>query len=284
MRFIPLIEITCMKSLYLFILVFLPAVVAAQSGNLKGRIVDESTGTPVEYGIVLEYSRQVSTYSDRQGQFTVETFKGDTVVLSALGYYYCKVIVTDSLLHVTGPVIFKVSPRLYEISEARIVSLGTYSEFRKNFINLHQDNQKTEELAENINKSSTVAAQEGYEQFQQERERNGITLMSIPIRSPEDRERIRLAKIIQTENIRDQVYRRFNPDLVKRVTGLTTDDDIIEFMVFCDFTDKFILENTEETLIAQMRLKYDAFKVRKQMGKAHMNPLNLNTDTNNPFV
>ncbi len=273
-----------MKPLYLIMLAVFPTLLYGQSGILRGKIVDEATGNPVEYGIVLEYSRQQSIYSDRKGEFTADISKGDTLVVSALGYYYCKVLVSDSLLNLEGTVTFKVSPRLYEITEARIVSLGTYDDFRHNFINLKTGNENTERLAEHLTASSAVAASEGFDKYQQNRQRDGVTIMSVPIRGPEERERIRLAKIIEREKVRDRVYERFNPELIKKVTGLNNDDDIIEFMVFCDFTEKYLLEVEDDLLIAQIRMKYDAFKIRKQTGKAHLNPMNLNSDTNNPNV
>jgi len=246
--------------------------------------VDETTGKGVEYGIILDYSRQFSIYSNHGGEFSIDTKAGDTLVLSALGYYYRKVVVTDSLLRTEGTHIFSVGPRTYELTEARIVSLGTYNEFRNNFINLHQEKTPTEELTENLTAWSDEAAKEGYERYQQNRQHDGVTLLSVPIRGPEERERIKLAKIIEQENVRDQIYRKFNPEIVKKATGLTDDNVIIEFMVFCDFTDQYLLEIDPYKLISQIVLKYDAFKIRKQVDKVRENPVNLNSDLVNPNV
>ena len=110
----------------------------AQPGPLRGKIVDEETGRSVEYGIVLNYSRHVTMYSSSTGEFYLQANPGDTLVLSAMGYYYRKIIVSDSLLTASMPVTFNVSPRAFEIGEAKIVALGTYDQFRQNFVNLEQ--------------------------------------------------------------------------------------------------------------------------------------------------
>jgi hypothetical protein len=256
----------------------------AQPGPLRGKIVDEVTGRSVEYGIVLNYSRHVTMYSSSTGEFYLQANPGDTLVLSAIGYYYRKIIVSDSLLTASMPVTFIVSPRAFEIGEAKIVALGTYDQFRQNFVNLNKPKTKTEELADKLADWSKTAGIEGYQRYQENRERNGITLLTIPIRSRDDKERMALAKIMETEKVRDRIYQKFNPEVVKKVTGMTEDHEIIEFMVFCDFADQYVLDVNEYTLMEQIALRYELFKRKKKAEQSGENPVNLNDGLNNPNV
>ncbi len=86
----------------------------------------------------------------QQANSYLQANPGDTLVLSAIGYYYRKIIVTDSLLAASMPVTFEVSPRAFEIGEAKIVALGTYDQFRQNFVNLDKPKTQTELLTEQI--------------------------------------------------------------------------------------------------------------------------------------
>ncbi len=255
-----------------------PVMLTAQSGPLRGKIVDELTGKSVEYGIVLNYSHHSTLYSSATGEFFLQAYPGDTLVLSAIGYYYRKIIVTDSLLAAAMPVKFVLSPRAFEIGEARIVPLGTYGQFRQEFVNLDKPKTKTELLTEKITDWSKKAAAEGYEKYQQNKLHDGVTLVSVPIRTPEEKERIALARIMEKENLRNRIYQKFNPEVIKNVTGITEDHEIIEFMVFCDFDDQYVLDVNEYTLMEQIALRYKLFMKKKKAEQAGENPVNLKTD------
>jgi hypothetical protein len=239
----------------------------AQTGNFHGTLLDAITGRAIDYGIVYNYSRNINIYSTPSGEFTITALPGDTLVVSALGYYYAKAVISDSLLQSGSPVAFRIEPRAYEIEEARIVSLGTYEEFRQNFIHLDKPKTATEKLAENLAIVSREVAKEAFAAAQvQRKSENGITIASFPIRTPEEKERIRLAEIVKKEKVRDQVYAKYNPAVVKKVTGLEADDEVIEFMQFCDFSDDYLMKVNEYDLMAVIQSKYRAFKARKQAG------------------
>lgn len=254
----------------------------AQPGPLRGKIVDEQTGRSVEYGIILNYSRHITLYSSATGEFFLRASPGDTLVLSAIGYYYRKVIVSDSLLTASMPVTFNISPRAFEIGEAKIVPLGTYSQFRQDFVNLDKPKTKAEQLRDQIADWSQKAAAEGYEKYQQNRIHDGVTLLTVPIRTRDEKERIKLAKIMESENLRNRIYEKFNPEVVKKVTGMTEDHEIIEFMVFCDFSDQYVLDVNQYTLMEQIALRYELFRKKKRAEQSGENPVNLKDDHTNP--
>jgi hypothetical protein len=268
----------------LFLVGFLSAgliVLNAQPGPLRGKIVDEVTGRSVEYGLVLNYSRHATIYSSSTGEFYLQANVGDTLVLSALGYFYRKIVVSDSLLSASMPVTFIISPRAFEIGEAKIVALGTYDQFRQNFVSLDKPKTKTEELTEKIADWSQKAASEGYQRYQENLMRDGGNLLTVPIRSRDEKERIALNKIKESENIRNRIYEKFNPEVVKKVTGITKDHEIIEFMVFCDFADQYILDVNEYTLMEQIAIRYELFRKKKRAEQSGENPVNLNVNLNN---
>jgi len=253
-----------------------------QSGSLKGKIIDAKTGKEVDYGLVLNYSKHINIYSNVSGEFVLQANPGDTLVLSAIGYYYEKVIVTDSLLKASVPVKFVITPQAYEINEAHIFALGTYSEFKQKFINLDEPKSKTRILAEELADIAHSTAKDAFYNAQANQKLDGITFFSIPIRTPEEIERIALAAIIKKEKIRDRIYQKFNPEIIKTVTGLKEDRDIIEFMVFCEFSDQYLLEINEYDLMKQIAIKFEAFKKKRQIMNSGDFPVNLNQCIFNP--
>ena len=255
----------------------------AQPGILKGRIMDEATGRWVDYGQVLNFSRNLTIYSNKNGEFTLEANSGDTLVFSALGYYYRKVIVADSMLNAQVPSDFVLRSQVYELSEAQISALGSYNDFKHKFIYMNRPETKTEKLADQLAEVSHAEARDAFNTAQANRKLDGITFFTIPILSPEERERKKLAAIIQKERRKDLIYSKFNPEVVRKVTGLSDDDDIIEFMVFCGFTDKYLLEVNEADLMMKISARFAAFKKKKKELDQGVNPWILSPDNINTF-
>jgi len=244
-----------------------------QPGNFHGKLVDALTGKAIDYGIVYNFSKNIHIYSTPDGEFNMTASRGDTLVVSALGFYYGKAVLTDSLLLAASPVVFRIEPRAYEISEARIVSLGTYAEFKQNFVHLDRPKTATEKLADNLAVISREVAKEAFAQAQVMRKsENGITLMSMSILTRDERERLELARIMEKEKVRDTIFEKYSPMVVKRVTGLTADDEVIEFMQFCDFTDGYLLKVNPYDLMLAIEAKYRLFKARKRAGDEGITP------------
>ena len=80
--------------------------------------------------------------------------------------------------------------------------------------------------------------------------------------SKEGKERRKLAEIKAQEKISDYIFSKFNPYMVQRATGLTDEDEIVKFMIFCGFSEFFLLNATEEELRRATTKKYE-FYTRK---------------------
>ncbi len=243
----------------------------AQPSTIRGKVVDAISKKTIEYASALNFSHHIRTYSNSSGEFNLDAHVGDTLVLYAVGYYYQKIIVDDAMINTPDKHVFALEQQAVEIEEVRIISLGTYEEFREKFIHLDRPKTKTDLLAENLIESSRQAAVEAYQKAMDEQRLNGVTIVSVPIRTPEEKERILLAQIIEKEKVRDQVYQKFNPVVVKKVTGLDNDDDIIEFMVFCDYSDAYLLQVNEYDLMVGIARKFDLFKKMKEAEKSMQN-------------
>ena len=244
----------------------------AQQGTIRGKVIDAASKKTIEYVSALNFSHHDRTYSNSAGEFNLYAHTGDTLVLYALGYYYQKIIVDDAMINSPDKHVFALEQQSVEIQEVRIISLGTYEEFKEKFINLDRPRTKTDLLAENLAESSRQAAVEAYEKAKSEGKLGG-GFVTVPILTPEEKERILLAQIIEKEKVRDQVYQKFNPVVVKKITGLDNDDDIIEFMVFCDYSDAYLLQVNDYDLMVSIARKFELFKKKKEAEKSMQNRL-----------
>jgi hypothetical protein len=247
----------------------------AQQGEITGRVVDAATGKAVEYTAVLNYSRHLRMYSNTAGEFKLPAQEGDTLVFYAVGYFYEKVIAHADMINSGTPRVFTLMQQTFEIQEVRVYSLGTYEDFRERFINLDRPATQTEKLAADLAETSRTVAREAYDQAKAAKMLNGITFVAVPILTPDEKERLMLAQIIKEEKINDQIYQKYNPVVVKKVTGLTDDDDIIEFMVFCNYSDTYLLKVNDYDLMVSIGRKYEQFKRKKQEEKSMQNQIEM---------
>jgi hypothetical protein len=195
------------------------------------------------------------------------------MVIYAAGYLYQKVIVDSKMLN-APTVTYQMNIQAYELEEARIPVIGSYDEFKRKIVSLDKPRTKTEQLNGYLADLSLNAARAGYEEYLNKLHSEGVMIATVPIRTPDEIERLKLAKIMENEQIRDQVYQKFNPYIVKKVTGIVGDDEIIEFMVYCKFSDSYILEVNEYDLEARIALKYEQFLKMKKDKKSMENPVN----------
>jgi len=272
------------KSLWLIPLALVSFNAAGQLNLIKGKVVDRSSGKPVEYAYVLNYSQQQQIYCNTSGEFQLNARVGDTLVLYAIGYLYQKIVVEDSMIK-SETVSLAMTQQSYELNEARIVPMGTYDDFRRRFVALDQPLTETQKLNEYIADISRTVAIEAYNNAQAQKTlENGVTFLSAGIYTPEEIERMKLANIKEEEQVRDQIYYKFNPRVVKEITGLQEDSEIIKFMLFCKFSDSYLLEVNEYDLASRIAVKYKLFLKLKEDEKDMKNPLNHFEELWNTFA
>lgn len=263
----------------IFLLVSGHVMISGQPGVITGKTIDSKTHNPVEYSSILNYSRHNRVYSNAAGEFMIEAEKGDTLILYAVSYLYKKIVADEEVFVKDRRVLFPMDQMIYEIEEAHIMGIGTYEEFKQQVLNLKRTDTKSEILNESIAVLSGKEAVEASDRAQEKETMNKISIMRIPIRTPEERERIKLAEIMENEKIQDQVYQKFNPLLVKEVTGLTDDDEIIKFIIFCGFTDKYILEVNEYDLMELITKKFEFFQKMNKKERPLPNQINQGKDS-----
>jgi hypothetical protein len=260
------------KTIFIFTLLLTFSNAGAQQ-LIRGWVKDDSSGMAVEYAYILNYSLQKRIYSNSRGEFNLAAQEGDTLVVYGLGYLYNKIIVNSEMLS-SDSVIFHLKQQAYDLSEAKIIGIGSYEQFKQKFIALEGKKTNTERLNNYLEGIASVEGVEAYEKAKANSMTDRIVIATVPILTPEERERIKLAGIIEKEKISDQVYQKFNPMIVKKITGISSDKEIIEFMVFCKFSDAYLLEVNEYDLASRISLKYELFLKKKQDEKLMKDPMN----------
>jgi len=242
----------------------IPQISEISPGQLKGRLIDTETGKGVPFAHILNESLRISSISDTSGRYIIRGKAGDTLVFSVLGYLG-KYIVLDEMkageVLVTGLV-----PRIYDIAEVKVFGYSSYSQFKYDFRQLRLPKTETDRLREDLNKISLEIGKEARYQLAMEKAANGGNLVSVPILSPEEIQRLKLKEIIKEEKMQSVIDKKFNRHIVADLTGLK-DKELDDFMLFCNLDRQFLLKANQYDILVKVLERLAAFKqIKKNSG------------------
>jgi hypothetical protein len=235
-----------------------------QSENLKGFIVDEKTLGRIPLVHIYNERTNKTSVSDTSGNFRLKVNNGDTLVFSAIGYFLKAIYITDSLFK-EETVFIELSPRTYEILEARVYALGTYEQFKQKVLALRLPETRTDKLRKYLYELSKKTGKEVKYRQEMDKLTQGGVLYAIPIRSPEEIEMIKLKKILEKEKVQKIIDEKFNREILADVTGLK-DEDLTEFIVFCNFSEKYLLDTNPYDILIKVLEKLEVYKKLKNSG------------------
>jgi len=170
-------------------------------------------------------------------------------------------VVSDSMLRSVHICHFRMDPLVYNIVEANVYPFTTYKEFKHQFVNLDLSKDKNEILRKNLNQESLIAAYEGDRIWREKNKTGGI---GAPILTPREKEMLKLKEIVAREKTKNQVYKKYNAEIVRKVTPITSDDEMLEFMNFCNFSDDYILNTNAYDLMVIIARKYEEYRRLKE--------------------
>jgi len=247
----------------LFILFLGTATFAQQAKDtvptIHFQIVNAVNGNPISLGHVINTGIGKGTVSDMLGYFDMPITVGDTLIISALGFHQMKIpswgqFTTDSLYY---PI--RLTPKSYEIREVRITRFGSYQRFIKEVASMEMPKSEQEELQEKLNEyiKKTI---DRMELISAPPAAGGFTFgTDWYVRQMEKIEEKK------EEDLKwDIILRKFSADIVKDLTGLD-DLEAIKFMMFCDFTEGYLLIASEYEVKQRILDKFEAYKQHKKL-------------------
>ncbi len=225
----------------------------------SGKLINEQTGDPVQLSHIINQKRNYAIISDTLGYFSIYVRPKDLLIATAIGFYDLPIYISDSVARINIFHTYRMIPKIYAIPEIDINRLGTYEQFKYNFLNL--DLPEPEHPA-----NPTVFIDIG----------KGIDTLDIieplslgsPITaiynlvSKEGKSLRKLKKLQEEEEFRKQVGYKYNPEMLGRITGLSG-PELYEFIKFCNFSKGFILKSTEYEIIEKVLEKLKEYRKKE---------------------
>jgi hypothetical protein len=214
----------------------------------SGRLIDAQTDDPIQFAHIINQTRNYAVISDTLGYFSIHIQQKDLLVVTEIGYYDLPIYISDSVARANRFHIYRMIPKVYTIKEIDINRLGTYEQFKYNFLNLdlpEQEHPANPSVFKDIEKGTDTL--DLIETFS-----IGSPITAIyNLVSKEGKSFRKLKKLKEEEEFWKKVEHKYNLEMLERITGLKG-LELYEFTSFCNFNQKFLLRASEYEIIEKV--------------------------------
>ncbi len=250
-----------MKKIFLciFLAVFItPGFSQDATAFLTGRVYDKYNERGVSYAHVINRAVLSGTISDSLGIFIIPATKGDTLFISAMGYQF-DLAVVDSVSADTAFVVNLV-PRAYMLPEVVIYELNTYEKFKKRFAEIRLEDETYHIPGLPHVKPLGVPSLRDTNYLQ-----NPLFALRSPISflyynfSKREKNRRKYYQLLEEDQVRKRARSKYTDELIIRATGIE-EDEIDDFLRFCDFDPQYILSLTDYEIYRLIIERYRQYR------------------------
>jgi len=244
--------------LLLFVFMDLKAQVNTKADDVSVEgFITNSQGKYIENVHVVNVSGNSGTTSNREGQFHINAFPGDTIRFTCVGYISGKYHVPANRQSPVIPIHIVLQVDTLEISGVEIYPWPSDAKALKEAILAMEDQTpKVPDLKLNDPKYYNVPLPGGQQRSSTPGLANPGFTVTVPgpitalydAFSKEGKSRRKFESLVSQDQKKVVAARRYNAEVVQQVTSFKTDKEIQDFMLFCNLSVDFIVSSTEYDL------------------------------------
>lgn len=229
--------------------------------NAKIRVdgfVTDCKGTPLPDVNILNYRERAGTTSDAKGSFRIFANSGDSIIFSSMGYERTCIIIPFGT-HNVYPIHVYLSSDTLQLRGVTIYSWPrNITELRQAVLNRKIDKPIIADL--NLNAKITDLPPAGPRETLPGMGNPGLTYtISGPITmlyntfSRRGKSLKKYEELIGRDRVQALIARKFNPEIIKSVTGFTSDEEIQAFIEYCNLSADFLLHASEYEILSSVK-------------------------------
>jgi hypothetical protein len=224
---------------------------------LEGRLFNAKDSSFVQASNVYTLPGMKGNMSDPNGYFYMEITEEDTLYVKTIGFNTYKIYCEDLIANKEFRIHIFLEPKVYELETVNILGSMSYKEFKEELLNLPlaEDQVKDFDIPWEWYGYQDMPASGGF----------GITFNGIfsglyDKYGKEGKQRRKIAEVEEQASYQDYLFSKYNPYVIQRATGISDEDELVRFMEYCQFSDYFIVNATNEELIAALKKKYQIYQ------------------------
>ncbi|WP_164977508.1 carboxypeptidase-like regulatory domain-containing protein [Ancylomarina salipaludis] len=253
-----------MKSIHFVLIclscfVLFPFISSAQNSEknesfiLSGKVVDAATNEGIPYSHIKIDNTYWGVICDSLGFFKVQIKPNQSLKVSSLGFAEQIIPVTSEITDGTAFQELKLNRISYMLEEVDIYSLGTWNQFKENFVKMELPEEK------NVTSGWDFGNLKQYMQAAVAMNRPGIGLGISSNRKFKDRkQREHVAKLKTSEYKAEIIKSKFNKQLVQDITG-ETGERLNALMVYINEREHFTYQTRDIYIVQRIKALYGTF-------------------------
>lgn len=223
---------------------------------LEGRLFNKQDSSFVPASNIYTLPGNKGIMSDPSGYFYMEITVEDTLYISTIGFKTFQIVCEDLIRNSDFRIHIFLEPKIYQLREFNVLGSMSYEEFKEELLELPlaEENMIDFNIPWEWYGYSNMPASGGFGLTF-----NGIFSGLYEKYGNEGKQRMKIEEVKQTESTKSYIFSKFNPYIIQRATGIDDEDEIIKFMEYCQFSDYFIVNATEEELLTALAEKHKIY-------------------------
>jgi len=231
----------------------------------QGVVTDDSTKQTIPFVNIFNESKRQGFSSNEDGKFVIEAEIGDTLILSAIGYFSEVYFIPDTLSE--DNIALTLEPRIYEIGEVYIKTMPSYQKLKQDILKFELPFSPTDSFTEALSvELKEVVKKAEYDKMVEkvfQREKGTLFELSQPILSAQQKEKNKHTESVKKAGQQRIIDKKINREIIQNLTQIP-ESQISEFIMFCDFSFDYLLHATDYEIALSIRKKYDEYLQSKQ--------------------
>jgi NACalpha-BTF3-like transcription factor len=229
---------------------------------VAGYVFDEHSSEPLPYVNIYVKRTRAGTITDTSGYFLLSAGIRDTLTISSLGYHSKFVVLNDTLMDNSEPIIVFLDTRVYELKSVDVVALRRYKQFEYEFTNLKLPDDDYTNAAKNFPfKPRDI-------DYYSRNDLSTAGFIFHPISalydafSKEGKERRKLEELKKQDQRQQLIDEKVDIELIMKITKMSKENANL-FMKWCDLSPEFVGNLTEYDLVQLLTQKYKQYELKK---------------------
>lgn len=224
---------------------------------LEGRLFNQKDSSFVPASNIYTLPGKKGNMSDPNGYFYMEITVDDTLYVTTIGFKKYKIYCADLIHNKDFRIHIFLEPKIYQLETFNVLGSLTYEEFKDQLMDLPLAEDQIVDFAipwEWYGYTNLPASGGFGLTF------NGIFSSLYDKHGKEGKQRKKIEQVEANQGKQDYIYSKYNPYVIQRATGIENEEEIIQFMEYCNFTDYFIVNSTQQEIINALSGKYKVYK------------------------
>jgi hypothetical protein len=243
-----------------FLLLHFTAAQAQFTAQVRGLLLDAYTEAPVGGAHIINFSDSVATISSTEGLFRFPAKVGDSIFFSCIGYS-SKAMIVDEAKLLAEVVVVRMIPRQYQLAEVEVNPFGSKAQFKEKFMELQVDDGTIDVIgiAKPSKAPRTIPVTEDADEIKKAKYLLNPASFIYGNLSKDAKARQELHRLKEEDRKHDYNRIKYNEKVVTKITGYEG-DKALDFMNFCNFSDRDIYQMTDYQLTIAILSKQREFE------------------------